>query len=312
MPLRGTAFCDLTSGAVMATSPWMLARSHPCRREAVAADDVATTSRLRDATTSRATGGRCVGVDEGVGMLSDRGDPPDPGARPPGRRSALGGRPEHALEQDVGARLAVLPAGVLDLHVAAAADAGHEDHRRRPERRPCSWRRGRRRSRGRGWSSRGAPPSRAPARPAPARTRCGPRATSPRGAARSRGAPRPPGTPPAARPSRAARGASSQERMSTVKWAPPGTTLREFGCTWISPTVATRPPPILAGMPRTATIISAAATSASARPSIGVVPTWLAVPSTCTSYQCRHTMPRGTPMVLPSRSRRGPCSTCSS
>ena len=100
----------------------------------------------------------------------------------------------------------------------------------------------------------------------------------------------------------------SQERMSTVKCTRSGMMLRELGWFWISPTVATMFPFMRSGSARTARIISAAATRASCRPSMGVGPTWLASPVRYTSYQCRQRMPLGAPMVLPWRSSIGPCS----
>jgi hypothetical protein len=101
---------------------------------------------------------------------------------------------------------------------------------------------------------------------------------------------------------------SSHERMSTVKCTPSGMMLRELGLFWISPTVATMLPPTSSGSRLVARIISAAAHSASCRPSMGVGPTWFASPVRCTSYQCRHRMPFGAPMVFFWRSSIGPCS----
>ena len=90
----------------------------------------------------------------------------------------------------------------------------------------------------------------------------------------------------------------------------PGMVLRDCGWLSITPTVE-RPfgrLPIL----RAATISSAAPTSASRRPSIGVVPAWLSMPVQEISYQRWPCAPVTTPIVLFSRSRIGPCSICAS
>ena len=86
--------------------------------------------------------------------------------------------------------------------------------------------------------------------------------------------------------------------------------LRDCGRLSITPMVE-RP---LGRLPilRQSTISSAAPTSASRRPSMGVVPAWLSMPVHETSYQRWPCAPVTTPIVLFCRSRIGPCSICAS
>ena len=74
-----------------------------------------------------------------------------------------------------------------------------------------------------------------------------------------------------------------------------------------------RLPSIPRAASRTRSTNSAAVTSASSRPSIGVVPAWPAVPSNTTSPPRQPTIPVTTPSGAPRcPSSTGPCSTCTS
>ena len=101
----------------------------------------------------------------------------------------------------------------------------------------------------------------------------------------------------------AARVSSSGWRRSTVKKTLPGIVLREFGLESTKPTVAQA----LGGKAwpsrLTASIMRAAATSASLRSGIGVGPAWASCPVTVISYQCWPWAPVTTPMVFSSFSR---------
>ena len=76
---------------------------------------------------------------------------------------------------------------------------------------------------------------------------------------------------------------SCSSLISKVRSTLPGTTLVELGNTRTLPTVATRQHPCSAAIRLTASMNSAAATIASLRDSIPVVPEWFAVPETITS-----------------------------
>ena len=81
---------------------------------------------------------------------------------------------------------------------------------------------------------------------------------------------------------------------------------------WILPTVATWRPSMVFAIRLTSSTSSAALTSASWRRFIGVVPPWLATPSTVMSHQRMPTMPSTTPIWILSSWRKAPCSICSS
>ena len=97
-----------------------------------------------------------------------------------------------------------------------------------------------------------------------------------------------------------------------MKNTSPGTTLREFGRFSISPTVPTAPAHALRPIASTASISRAAPSSAFLRRCIGVAPVCASWPVSVTSYQRIACTPVTTPMSLPSASRIGPCSICSS
>ena len=100
-------------------------------------------------------------------------------------------------------------------------------------------------------------------------------------------------------------------RMSSEKMHSPGTTFFAPGRTSISPTVPTASG-IAEAMRSSATMSSVAATSASLRAPITVAPAWSARPFTRTRAWKMPTMSLTTPRGMPARSRRGPCSMCSS
>ena len=91
----------------------------------------------------------------------------------------------------------------------------------------------------------------------------------------------------------------------------PGIVLRLFGPTSIIPTVA-RPSSTDSPIRLTSVTMLAAATSASCRRPIGVVPACASCPVSVTSYQRCACAPCTTPIVFAAPSRIGPCSMCAS
>ena len=77
--------------------------------------------------------------------------------------------------------------------------------------------------------------------------------------------------------------ALDKSRISTSSLASPGTTFAAFGFTSSYPTVPTCSPGSLITISRTASVTCAAATRASLRSAMGVVPAWFASPRTTTS-----------------------------
>ena len=106
--------------------------------------------------------------------------------------------------------------------------------------------------------------------------------------------------------------AGSRSRRSTVSTTAPGITLVVFGETIMRPTVATVRPGTALTASLIATVNFAAASIASCRWSMGVVPAWFAKPVTVTSDQRSPTMPSTTPIWSPAFSSSPPCSMCSS
>ncbi len=106
--------------------------------------------------------------------------------------------------------------------------------------------------------------------------------------------------------------AASALRQSTVKAISPGMTLREGLAITASPMVPTAFGPCFLAMLSIASTISDKVASASRRSGIGVEPAWLSKPVILPSYHNTPWPESTTPMVLPSASRIGPCSMCSS
>ena len=104
----------------------------------------------------------------------------------------------------------------------------------------------------------------------------------------------------------------SRSRISRLITTLPGMTLGAPGSAWIFPTVATCRPGMLCAIWLTDSTNFAAATSASFLCFMGVVPAWLANPSTVTSHTLIPTIPSTTPMLSFSASKIPPCSMCNS
>ena len=105
----------------------------------------------------------------------------------------------------------------------------------------------------------------------------------------------------------------SMSRNSTPSSTSPGMTLTALvGFTATVPTVPTRQVSSSATMVFTAVISLEAASRASRRLSMGVVPAWLAVPLATTWNTDRPVIPDTTPTGTEVRCSTGPCSMCSS
>ena len=119
-------------------------------------------------------------------------------------------------------------------------------------------------------------------------------------------------TNPARSASASQRSASSVLRRSTVSVAVAATTLTRLGWSSRRPTVATWRPPIRTASWRTWVAMAAATYPGSCLRSIGVVPAWLDWPVMASSVHEIPWTPVTAPMVTPSASSTGPCSTWSS
>ena len=105
---------------------------------------------------------------------------------------------------------------------------------------------------------------------------------------------------------------SSGFRTSTVNTARSGITFTALGEKPMVPTVATVLLPGRRHRSRRNRFTFAAASPASARMLTGVVPAWFCLPSIVTRYQAIPCRSSTAPMAMPSASRMGPCSMCSS
>jgi predicted permease len=106
--------------------------------------------------------------------------------------------------------------------------------------------------------------------------------------------------------------ASSRSRSSSEHSTVPGMTFGAPGTARIRPTVPTWRPGALVTTRFTMSMNRAAASIASCRWPIGVVPAWFAKPVTVTFHQRMPTMPSTMPIVVRSASSTPPCSMCSS
>ncbi len=104
----------------------------------------------------------------------------------------------------------------------------------------------------------------------------------------------------------------SGERISMVNTARPGITLRELGQTLACPTAPTASGWCSIAIRCTASMIRAIPRPAFTRMSIGVDPVCASRPVSVTSSHHRPCPCVTTPMSMPSASRIGPCSICSS